>query len=250
MLGEFPDSGQEVVCEDPASTSSIVPSDRELEEFCKALSESGKPAILSIIPGQCEAYIPVEVSGAPPPLSDLFKEECLKAPYTDLMDQCNQCFNEIKVTADQARVIEENTRSQAKSKVWFHQRSGHITASKLKAAVHTNISQPSKSLIMFICYPEGRQFYLKATSWGCKHEQTACDAYVTLKRKEHKNFSMCTCGLFIHPLYPHLGASPDGVITCTCCDGVAVLEVKCPFSCRDKSFVEEACSYLHSCLET
>ena len=56
------------------------------------------------------------------------------------MDQCNQGFNEIKVTAEQVRVIEENTRSQAKPKVWFHQTSGRITASKLKAAVQTIIS--------------------------------------------------------------------------------------------------------------
>ena len=79
MLGEFPHGAQEVVCEDPASTSSIVPSDGQLEEFYKALSESGKHANLSIIPGHCEAYIPVQVNGAPPPLGDLFKEECLKA---------------------------------------------------------------------------------------------------------------------------------------------------------------------------
>ena len=157
-------------------------------------------------------------------------------------------FREIKVTTEQARVIEENTRSQAKSKVWFHQRSGCIIASKLTAAVHTDISLPSQSLIMSVCYSESRQFYSKATSWGCNHEQTARDAYVTSKKKEHKNFSVRTCGLFIHPSYPYLGASPDGVITCTCCDGVAVWEVKCPFSCDNKAF-SEACADSNSCLE-
>ena len=36
-----------------------------------------------------------------------------------------------------------------------------------------------------------------------------------------------------------MGASPDGLITeCTCC-GDGVLEVKCPYSCRDKSFLEK-----------
>ena len=245
ILGEVPDGGKELRL---ASTSSIVPSDGELEQFYGALSEcGGKPAILSIIPGHCKAYIPVQVNGAPP-LSDLFKQEYLTAPYTDLMDQCDKCFNDIKVTSEQAQVIEENTRSQANSKVWFQQRSGRITASKLKAAVHTNVSQPSQSLIMSICYPESRQFSSKATNWGCAHEQTARDAYARLKSKEHQNFSVRTCGLFIHPSYPHLGASPDGIITCTCCDGVAVLEVKCPFSCRDKSFAE-ACNDSNSCLE-
>ena len=248
MFGELPDGSKEVVCEISASSSSIVPSDEQLEQFYKALSECGKPAILSITPGHCDAYVPVQVNGVPPPLSDLFKEEYLTAPYTDLMDQCDQCFKEMKVTSEQACMIEENTRLQAKSKLWFQQRSGRITASKLKAAVHTNISQPSQSLIMSICYPESRQFYSKTTSWGCTHEHTARDAYVTLKKKEHQNFSVRSCGLFIHPSYPYLGASPDGVISCTCCDGVAILEVKCPYSCRDKSFAE-ACSDSNSCLE-
>ena len=38
----------------------------------------------------------------------------------------------------------------------------------------------------------------------------------------------------IEPLYSFVGASPDAVVSCTCC-GHGVLEVKCPFSCKDKS---------------
>ena len=32
--------------------------------------------------------------------------------------------------------------------------------------------------------------------------------------------------------YPHLGSSPDGLISCSCC-GDGVLEIKCPFKYRD-----------------
>ena len=31
-----------------------------------------------------------------------------------------------------------------------------------------------------------------------------------------------------------MGASPDGIIKCDCCG----IEVKCPFSCTDKTFLE------------
>ena len=55
--------------------------------------------------------------------------------------------------------------------------------------------------------------------------------------KEHPGLSVCKSGLVIHPLYPYMGASPDGLIKCRCC-GPGVLEVKCPFSCKDKSFTE------------
>ena len=43
----------------------------------------------------------------------------------------------------------------------------------------------------------------------------------------------------VHPCYPHLGASPDGIVTCDCC-GKGVLEIKCPYSCRGKAFSEAA----------
>ena len=34
-----------------------------------------------------------------------------------------------------------------------------------------------------------------------------------------------------------MGASPDGLVMCDCCRR-GVLEVKCPFSCVDKTFLE------------
>ena len=38
----------------------------------------------------------------------------------------------------------------------------------------------------------------------------------------------------IDPKYPYLGASPDGYVKCKCCGP----EVKYPYSCRNKSFLE------------
>ena len=34
-----------------------------------------------------------------------------------------------------------------------------------------------------------------------------------------------------------MGASPDGIVSCECC-GSGVVEIKCPYSCKDKSFLE------------
>ena len=52
---------------------------------------------------------------------------------------------------------------------------------------------------------------------------------------EHVNFSLSKSGLVIDCNYPFFGASPDDVIKCRCCE-FGVLEIKCPYSCRDKSF--------------
>ena len=49
----------------------------------------------------------------------------------------------------------------------------------------------------------------------------------------HENMSITTAGLHIHPVYPYLGASPDGWPECTCC-GKGVLEIKCPYCKRNE----------------
>ena len=65
---------------------------------------------------------------------------------------------------------------QTKSKMWFSQRAGRITASRFKAAARTDVNQPSQSLIKYICYPESLHFKSKATEWGCVHERDALAA--------------------------------------------------------------------------
>lgn len=44
-----------------------------------------------------------------------------------------------------------------------------------------------------------------------------------------KNFTISITGLHVNVAFPHLGASPDGLISCSCC-GEGVLEIKCPYS--------------------
>ena len=92
-----------------------------------------------------------------------------------------------------------------------------VTASRLKAAVCTNVAQPSQSLIKGICYPEGTSFISKATAWGCDHEAKARKEYQNLVHDQHIEFSISKNGLFIHTSYPFMGASPDGVVNCKCC---------------------------------
>ena len=41
-------------------------------------------------------------------------------------------------------------------------------------------------------------------------------------------------GLVLNTKYPHLGASPDGMIMCDCC-GIGCLEIKCPHCAKDDS---------------
>ena len=220
----------------------MKPSASELNSLFKTLSETGKPAILSIVPGFCEAYVPLQVKGdLPSPLSNLYNESFLNLTYPALLSKCEEAYEEayedVSICSNQAELVENKTRKQSNSNMWFQQRSGRITASRLKAAVRTDIAQPSQSLIKSICYPESCQFSSKATQWGCKHEKTAIETYTNQQKPLHSGFSVCCSGFVIDPSYPHMGASPDGVVMCNCC-GRGVLEVKCPFSCTDKMFLE------------
>ena len=66
-------------------------------------------------------------------------------------------------------------------------------------------------------------FETPATIHGNVWEATGVKAY------QEKTGKVATgCGLIIHPLWPFLGASPDGLV-----DDDILLEVKCPFSGRD-----------------
>lgn len=85
------------------------------------------------------------------------------------------------------------------------------------------------SLVKKICYPEDSKFSSAATSWGMRKEDTARKQYIAQASRKHTEFECKKSGLHISPLEPHLAASPDGLISCACCqDGV--LEIKCPFS--------------------
>ncbi len=53
------------------------------------------------------------------------------------------------------------------------------------------------------------------------------------------------CGFILSSKYLFMGASPDGFVSYQCC-GRGVLEIKCPYSCRNKksSEFEDEVSFL------
>ena len=198
-----------------------------------------RPAILSVTEPYNKDFIPKDAnSSLPKPLTDLINEECTDMKEDELRRKCQGI--KIDITQKEADLIECKTREQSKSKVWFKYRAGRITASRMKAACRTKLDNPSRSLIKAICYPESALFATKATNWGCEHEQCARDEYVKYTSQNHDNFKIEQAGLFINPTHPHLGASPDGVVTCDCC-GCGVLEIKCPYCIKDLTASEHKC---------
>lgn len=137
-----------------------------------------RPTLLSIIPSYSD-YNVGDHTVMSEPLPAMFNDKYAGLKWEELLCECDDAFQKISVTREQAQKIESATRRQARLKEWFQFRAGCITASCFKVSVHTNPKLPSKSLIKAICYPETVTFTSKATKWGCEHEKTARETYIS-----------------------------------------------------------------------
>lgn len=118
---------------------------------------------------------------------------------------------------------------EQRSAEWFKQRTHKVTGSNIGAAIGVNPWKTQDDLIRSMVREyHGAESEFQgniATQHGQLHEPLAQMDY----QNKTGNF-VEECGFFVHPEFAWLGASPDGLIGD---DGV--LEVKCPFSQRDKN---------------
>lgn len=154
----------------------------------------------------------------------LFNEQYLELNYDQLITIISKW--KIKINEEQYTAIEKQTREQQKSREWFHQRAGRVTASIFKSVCKTNVEKPSISLIKKIYYPQKFKFKTNETEWGISHEQNAIKSYQEQSGLPH-GLQCFRTGLIIDPQSPYFAATPDAIVTCNCC-GKGCLEVKCP----------------------
>ena len=60
-----------------------------------------------------------------------------------------------------------------------------------------------------------------------------------LTPKTTKKYNVVETGLFVSCENPIFGASPDGIVSCECHES-RLLEIKCPWTHRDKSVIDYA----------
>ena len=94
-----------------------------------------------------------------------------------------------------------------------------------------------RSLLLMLILKTPPQGYYYNYRWGCTHEKSAIDAYTQNTTSRHQNFTVSEVGLFLNETTPFIGASPDGLIECTCCEK-GTLEIKCPY-CFQENLPEE-----------
>jgi len=77
-------------------------------------------------------------------LTELRDENAIQLNCSELLKQCQN--TEISVTAEQANAVENATREQSNSKLWYRFRAGRITTSKMKTVCCTDPTLPAQSL--------------------------------------------------------------------------------------------------------
>ena len=214
-----------------------APSADELTAFYGKIAKcSSKPALLSIVPPYSKEYAPRFLKeDFPKILTELYDLNAATQNYAELLETCKHV--KISVTKEQSQSVERATSGETNDKAWFRFRAGRIPASKLHIVCHSDVALPSQSLIKGICYPESYRFSSKSTDWGCDHEKIARDLYESSMVDLHENFKISDSGLHLSVGHPFIGASPDGLVTCTCC-GEGCLEIKCPYCSRINLFLK------------
>ena len=173
-----------------------------------------KPAILSLVPQFAKSYRPkVLDSKYPTVLSELYNGESGSLLRSELLQKCEDVFQNVTVAAKIALNCEKITRQQTDSKQWLNFRVGRVTASRAKRVCRSSPENPSKSLIKEICYPNSKTFFMKQIKWECDHEKHAKVQYVKKMSGVHTHFQWHDSGLLINPTFPYLEASPNGRVT-------------------------------------
>jgi hypothetical protein len=165
----------------------------------------------------------------PEPLTALYDPNARKLSEVDLLRKCSSTFDNFNKLAsvDQLDSLEAVTKEQSKCQAWHVHRMGRITSTIChRIATMREDTCPSETVAAAMHYKD-KDLNTAATRWGVKNEANGRDFYKQVMRKHHDDFQVKLSGLVIRRDALHLGASPDGIVSCSCC-GSGVLEIKCP----------------------
>jgi len=144
-----------------------LPTEEDLRNHHLQLSTmKGKPILLSFVSEFNESYVPKYISGKlPVPLTHLYDKTTLLLSFPDLLNMCNELYNSISLSVQQVSKVEEDNRQQANSKVWFEQRAGRVTASKLHSVLHTKLKSFCFTDQIYLLPTKGNVFIRSLCIW-------------------------------------------------------------------------------------
>ena len=144
----------------------------------------------------------------------------------------------VVVDSNRAEAIRVLTVDQHDCRSWYDERRIRLTATLCKAVVRRR-SDDFQPIVRQKLVPE----FLEnaATRYGICHEQEAMAKYEAMMQSISPGLQVQKTGLVVSTTHPWLSASPDAVVTHPqSLNGTSLLEVKCPYSCRNMSLAEAA----------
>ena len=129
-----------------------------------------------------------QVQMLPPLVSSLYSTKYASFDRASLKRECEKIFEQgvIPVKESEIRYLEEQTRLQFQSLLWFKHRVGRITASKFGDVGRARKVDPSCSLAKAIM--QERHFdssNVPSLNWGITNESVAREAYLTTESSKH-----------------------------------------------------------------
>lgn len=150
--------------------------------------------------------------------------------------QCENFVKQFSVSIEEIEYIQESTSGQSSNLTWHEMRKGMITASNFKRvcdSVDAGRDPPSLCKTLLGQY---RECNAPSLVWGRKKEKAALDLYKRASQSKHKGVSIHKQGLQVCQNMPFIGCSVDGLFACKCKNhpNIKIVEVKCPYSDRQK----------------
>ena len=109
---------------------------------------------------------------------------------SDFRKACESEFQNLYITSSEASYLEESTRLQPQSKLWFDYRAGQITASKFSAISKASLNPPPASLVKEIMGEKGVNVQdVPALDWGKMEEDSARKEYLKKAEEIHVTFN-------------------------------------------------------------
>lgn len=192
--------------------------------------------------------VEVETNKIPPTLSYLSSQVNTVQEFMHILPMLSD---------EEVKALEEHTQGQNISDNWKSHRVGRITASsihrvltKVKTLERQKDSINTVSLVKQLTEPpSSHEKCTPAMKYGQEMEDEARAMYIKeMKNSNHKDINVKKCGLFISKNRFYIGASPDGLVNCSCCD-MGLVEIKCPFSIANESPTESNLTYLQKITE-
>ena len=150
--------------------------------------------------------------------------------------------NTLKLSPERIREIEHKTKDQQLCELWYFARRYRLTASNFGLVYHRLPTTPPDALVLRLLGVKTFS-YSEATEWGKRNEENALKQYIQHHQSGgHVGLTVCRSGFVVCESHPFLGASPDAnVYDPSQQQPFGVVEIKCPFSCRNMTPIQ-ACS--------